>query len=133
MIKKIKEVKPNEVLDFAIKYFPNFKVLENPFEKVYAYYIDDAIVGFISSSIIYERAEIEYFVVKEEYRGKGIAKELLEYFISNIKDGDNISLEVRCSNERAINFYLKNGFKKVATRDKYYGKDDGYLMIKELR
>ena len=129
----IKEVNASDVLDYALKYFPNFKVSENPFEKTYAYFMDDEIIGFISASIIYERAEIEYFVVSEEYRGKGYAQKLLDYLISNISNGDNISLEVRCNNERAINFYLKNGFKKAATRENYYNNEDAYLMVKDLR
>ena len=44
----IKEINSSDVLDFALKYFPNFKVLENPFEKVYAYFIDDDIIGLIN-------------------------------------------------------------------------------------
>lgn len=128
----IREVNSNDILDFALKYFPNFKISDNPFEKIYAFFEEEEIIGFIASSIIYDRCEIEYFVVKEEYRGCGIAQKLLDYLISSIK-GDNISLEVKCNNERAINFYLKNGFEKVSTRKNYYNGVDGYLMVKQMR
>ncbi len=133
MMGEIKEVKSSDIFDFALKYFPSFKISENPYEKIYAYFVNGNIIGFISFSIIYERAEIEYFVVKEEYRGKGIAQKLFDYLVFNVFDGGNISLEVRCNNERAINFYLKNGFKKVAIRENYYDGEDAYLMVKEIR
>lgn len=129
----IKEVKLSEIIEYALKYFPNFKVFENPFEKVYAYFKNGKVIGFVACSIIYERAEIEYFAVDEKYRGKGIAQKLLDYLIFQIYDAFNISLEVRCNNERAINFYLKNGFEKASIRKNYYDKEDAYLMIKKLR
>ena len=132
-MKIIKEVKSQDILNFAIKYFPDFKVVGNPYEKIYAYFIDDVIIGFIAFSVIYERAEIDYFAIEEKYRGKGYSKELFDYMIFNIKNCENISLEVRKSNERAIGFYLKNGFKKAAVRSNYYDGEDAYLMIKELR
>ena len=44
----------------------------------------------------------------------------------------NITLEVDESNEAAINLYKKYGFTIAAIRKKYYGKNDGYLMIREM-
>ena len=125
----IKEITNNEILEFAKKYFPDYKESSNPYEKIYGYY-DKEILGFISISIIYERCEINYIAVKEEYRRKGIAQKLFDYINHNFQ---NISLEVRKDNEKAINFYKKNGFKIVATRKNYYGNIDGYLMVKEMR
>lgn len=132
-MKEIKKVSFDDIYEFGVKYFPGLKKGNNPFEKIIACYIDEILVGFIYSSVIYERAEIEYFVVREDYRGSGLAGELLDFLISEISNGENISLEVRCNNERALNFYLKNGFKKVGIRKKYYDSEDAYLMVKELR
>ena len=127
----IKEVNPIDVLNFIIKYFPNYKISSDPFEKVYVYY-EDNIIGFISSSIIYDRCEINYIAVEKEYRKKGIAQKLFNYVINN-NQFDSISLEVREDNVEAINFYLKNGFEKVSTRDKYYGSVDAIMMVKKVR
>jgi ribosomal-protein-alanine N-acetyltransferase len=49
--------------------------------------------------------------------------------ISNINNID-ISLEVRSSNEEAINFYKKNKFMEVAIRKNYYGNEDAILMVR---
>ena len=126
----IKEVNPKEILNFILKYFPNYKISSDPFEKVYAYF-DYDIIGFISFSSIYERCEINYIAVDEKYRRRGIAQKLLD-FCFNSNDFDNISLEVREDNVEAINFYLKKGFEKVSTRDNYYGSVDAILMVKKV-
>lgn len=127
----IKEVSSIELLDFILKFFPNYVVSSDPFEKIFAYY-DKDIVGFISISIIYERCEINYIAVEKEYRRRGIAKKLLDYVIK-CNDFDSISLEVKADNTEAIHFYLKNGFEKVSIRKNYYGSVDGYLMVKKVR
>ena len=44
----------------------------------------------------------------------------------------NITLEVRMSNEIAINLYKKFGFREVAIRRYYYGDEDGILMEKQV-
>lgn len=126
----IKETNSKEILNFIIKYFPNYKISSDPFERVYTYF-DDDIIGFISFSSIYERCEINYIAVREDYRRKGIAQRLLDYCFNN-NDFESISLEVRADNLAAINFYLKNGFEKVSTRDKYYGNVDAVMMVKKV-
>lgn len=125
----IKEVNPKDVLNFIIKYFPNYKISLDPFEKVYAYF-DGDIIGFISFSIIYERCEINYIAVRDDYRRKGIAQKLLDFCLNN--NFESVSLEVRADNSAAINFYLKNGFEKVSIRDKYYGDVDAIMMVKKV-
>lgn len=127
----IKEVSSDEVLDFILKFFPNYKISSDPFEKIFVYF-DHEILGFISASIIYERCEINYIAVEKKYRRRGIAQKLLDYVTTN-NNLDTISLEVKSDNIDAINFYLKNGFKKVSIRKKYYGNMDGYLMVKKVR
>jgi ribosomal protein S18 acetylase RimI-like enzyme len=47
------------------------------------------------------------------------------------KDIHSITLEVNCNNAAAIKFYEKNGFEKVSVREKYYGNEDAFLMIKK--
>ena len=45
---------------------------------------------------------------------------------------ENITLEVRISNEIARNLYKKFGFREVALRHFYYGDEDGVLMEKQV-
>ena len=79
--------------------------------------------------MIYERAEINYIFVLENYRGKKLASKMLEFMIKSCKICENITLEVRKSNSIAISLYRKFGFKEVAIRKNYYNNEDGILMM----
>lgn len=105
-------------------------IIDNdPFSKFIVYLEDTKIIGFLSYSVIYERAEINYIFVLESYRGKKVASKMLNYMISSCKICDNITLEVRKSNSIAISLYKKFGFKEVAIRENYYNNEDGILMM----
>ena len=118
-------------LDFVSNFFPNAIRSNDPYEKNYGYFLSGKLIGFLSVSVIYDRAEINYIAVLDEYRNRGIAKELFGYFLSNNNVG-SVSLEVRSDNTPAIKFYLKNGFKKVSVRKNYYKDIDGILMVLEV-
>lgn len=108
----------------------NINIIDSdPFSKFIIYLENNKIVGFLSYSIIYERVEINYIFVCENYRGKKIASMLLEFMIESCKICENITLEVRKSNSIAISLYKKFGFEEVATREKYYNNEDGILMM----
>lgn len=127
----IKKTTDKDILKFILKYFPNFKSSNNSFIQTYKYENNGKTIGFISYSVIYDRAELEYIAVDEKYRGTKVSKELLKQLEK--ENISSISLEVNVLNKEAIKFYLKNGFKIVSTRKKYYGDSDGYLMVKEMR
>ena len=111
----------------------NYKLTEADFNKVFfncLASVDDKINGIMVYNLFYDRIEIEYIIVLEEYRKNGIGSKLLsEIEKENI---NNITLEVRESNITAISFYEKNGYKIEAIRKNYYGNEDGYLMMKEI-
>lgn len=120
----IKETNDIELINSFLVHFDT-KVTDNPFRK-YLLYEDKAILVY---SLIYDRLEIDYIYVLEEYRGSGIASKLLEHLFK--KYGFSCSLEVRVDNEAAINLYKKFNFEVAATRKNYYNNIDGYLMIRK--
>lgn len=132
MIRELEEkdfIKVNELLkDF--NYELNKESFDNNFLKTLVYE-DGFIKGVLVYQYIYNRAEIDYIIVDNNYRKLGIATKLLKYLEDSYKL-DNITLEVRESNKEAISFYLKNGFKEVTRRKNYYKDEDGILMIKNL-
>lgn len=132
MIKELTEV--NTINNFLKEFDTCVTNLDAPFKKYIGYEIDDKIVSFLNYSLIYDRIEIEYIYTNHDYRNKNLASILLNYLCDLGKKNNcsNITLEVRCSNVRAINFYEKNGFKKVSIRKNYYNGEDGILMIREL-
>ena len=78
--------------------------------------------------------EIDNFMVLDEFRKQGVGTKLLSHLISIAISYRviNITLEVRVSNEVAINLYKKFGFREVALRKYYYGDEDGILMEKQV-
>ena len=105
----------------------------NIYSNLIVYRFKDMIIGFCIYDIIYERCEIEYIGVLEEYRYNKIGSKLISYLIENLSNSiNNISLEVSVNNESAINLYLKYGFKKIAIRKNYYNNIDAFLMVKEV-
>ena len=133
MIEKVNDL--DLVLPFIRKYFLNFRYDSNPYERMFCYKKNNKIIGFISYSIIYERAELNYIVVDEEYRRKGIAQKLLDFVLADLKNNmvENFSLEVNVNNKDAIKFYLKNGFEIKTVRSNYYEDGDAYLMVLEVK
>lgn len=105
----------------------DYKVSFNAFNKVLGYYLDDNLVGFLDYSVMYQRIEINYLFVVEKYRRQNIASKLLSFVIDNY-EYDNITLEVRIDNDKAINLYKKFDFKIINIRSNYYNGVDGYLM-----
>ena len=96
---------------------------------IYAYLIDEKICGYLVVLDSIDVYEILAIATVEEYRNKGIAQELLD----KIKTKD-IFLEVRKSNEKAINFYKKNNFKQISIRKGYYSDptEDAIIMKMEV-
>ena len=116
----------DNVHDFSVEYLKK----GNTFLKNYIYVVDDIPVALISYSLIYDRIELEYIWVKENYRCMGIASKLMDRMFE--EKYSNITLEVRKSNFSAINLYKKYGFKVASIRYRYYGDEDAYLMIREM-
>ena len=111
---------------FSKESIENLVKADNSF--IYAYLIDEKICGYLMVLDSIDVYEILAIATVEEYRNKGIAQELLD----KIKTKD-IFLEVRKSNEKAINFYKKNNFKQISIRKGYYSDptEDAIIMKME--
>ena len=94
---------------------------------IYVYLIDDKVCGYLMILDSIDVYEILAIATVEKYRNKGIAQELLD----KIKTKD-IFLEVRESNQTAINFYKKNNFKEIRIRKNYYLEPTENAIIMKL-
>ena len=94
---------------------------------IYAYLIDEKICGYLMVLDSIDVYEILAIATIEKYRNKGIAQELLD----KIKTKD-IFLEVRESNQVAINFYKKNKFNQISIRKNYYSEPNENAIIMKL-
>ena len=110
---------------FSINYLKTLIKNDNSF--IYIYLIDDKVFGYLMILDSIDVYEILAIATVEEYRNKGIAQELLD----KIKTKD-IFLEVRESNQVAINFYKKNRFKEISIRKNYYSEPTENAVIMKL-
>ena len=94
---------------------------------IYTYITDNKVCGYLMVLDSIDVYEILAIATVKEYRNKGIAQELLD----KIKTKD-IFLEVRESNQIAINFYKKNNFKEISIRKNYYSKPNENAIIMKL-
>lgn len=92
--------------------------------------------GLIAGYILWLERKKYYrlysLAVSTSFQNRGLAKKLLEYSFENLKD-KNFSLEVKCSNESAINLYKKFDFEINKNLKDYYENEDGYLMFKKVK
>ena len=94
---------------------------------IYTHIIDNKVCGYLMVLDSIDVYEILAIATIEKYRNKGIAQELLD----KIKTKD-IFLEVRESNQVAINFYKKNKFNQISIRKNYYSEPNENAIIMKL-
>ena len=111
---------------------------ENPLNKIIVAEDNGKIVGFNDFMITFNSATIIQIAVIEEYRKQGIATKLLNEmentFPKELEDiVENVTLEVRKSNEAALNLYKKNGYEEVVVKKHYYKDgEDAIYMVKRM-
>lgn len=82
------------------------------------------IMGYCGMYRVFNEGEIVNVAVAEAYRRRQVATQLLEelFLESRALDVDNFFLEVRQSNEPAIQLYKKLGFTQAGIRKNFYEK-----------
>lgn len=83
-------------------------------------------IGYAILSYAANEAHILNFVIAPEFQRQGYGQLLLNHIIQSAKvqDAEELFLEVRVSNEAAINLYKKNNFIEIGMRRGYYPSDN---------
>ncbi len=94
-------------------------------------------IGFALISLVVGEAELLDFAVTPQQQGRGIGSAFLQWLIDNLSaKAERFYLEVRASNEPAIQLYSSAGFVEMGVRENYYpakgGREDAILMAMEL-
>ncbi len=86
-----------------------------------------AMAGFILSRFAAGEAEILSVAVDRRWRGKGLARRLLELHMRRLAGlgMDKVFLEVEEDNVPARRLYDRAGFREVGRRDGYYPREAG--------
>ena len=115
------------ILEEMKNQYANFWVIELSADGV-----AKQVVGFSDYWQTFDSATICQIAVHPEIRRRQLGSALMDEIINDCfaKRVRNITLEVRKSNQIAINFYKKHGFKETLTKKNYYsnGEDALYMM-----
>ena len=119
-----------------------YEIKENPVSNVWVIEYSNAslglkqIVGFVDYWVTFDSGTICQIAVHPDIQRSGVGSELMnevkkDAFAKKVK---TITLEVRESNEKAINFYKKHGFKISHKKEGYYSNgEDAIYMILEVK
>ncbi len=108
---------------------------ENELSRILVDEEDGKVVAWLDFMITFTSATVMAIAVSPDYRRRGIASSLMDEMerICRSQEGDQvewITLEVRKSNQAAIDLYKKKGYVFVTTKRAYYedGEDALYLL-----
>lgn len=94
----------------------------------------NTVLGYVGVYCTSDEGEITNVAVDPDQRRKKVAQQLMTELIARLdaKEISRIVLEVRASNQPAIELYKKLGFENVGTRKRFYQKptEDAYIMIR---
>jgi len=139
---QIINIKDKDIIEKVEHTFPSFfsntsiinDFNQNAFTKYFIYIEKSNIIGIVNYFDLIDRFELVYIEVIEKYRNKKIGSLMLEHLIEigENKSINNITLEVKIDNTKALMLYKKYGFSIVAIRKGYYNGIDGYLMERKM-
>jgi ribosomal-protein-alanine N-acetyltransferase len=143
---KIRRVQPNDIFPVIALAYDTLPERYNPsiFNQFYESFPEGFLVALYNHTLIgfligikttTNTARILMLSVHNNNRKQGIGSALLTQFLSEMKNDQvtQVDLEVRTSNQGALEFYKKQGFNLQETlRQFYQNGEDAYSMSKEL-
>lgn len=112
-----------------------YEISENEYSTMIVYEKNQKILGMIGYYILFDDAQVTTLAVLKQAQKQHIASELMKYMIDdcNEKKCSVLSLEVRKSNVKAYNLYMKYDFIEMNVRKGYYEDgEDAIFMMKAL-
>jgi len=102
--------------------------------RIFGLLIENLVVGVCVFQVVFDEAQINYFVVNQKFRKKGFGSYLMRFLIKkceklNLK---KLLLEVSQNNVTAERFYSRFDFSTVGIRKNYY-KDGSNALLKEKK
>lgn len=109
---------------------------DNEYIDFYVAEDEEKLIGYASIGLIIPDAEILNIAVDEKYRRQGIGEMLFDTLMNCAykKEVSDLFLEVRESNEPALELYSKKGFNVLGRRKNYYKlpEEDAIMMHYKL-
>ena len=118
-----------------------YEMHENPVSNVWVIELEEksqnlkSVVGYCDYWHTFDSATIAQIAIHPSLQRKQLGSAMMDEIINDCyaKKVRTLTLEVRASNSKAINFYLKHGFKKELTKPHYYKNgEDAIYMIRNV-
>lgn len=96
------------------------------------------IVGYSVMSLAADEAHLLNLCLAPEVHGRGLGRLLLDHVVgvAEARGARVIFLEVRPSNQRAVQLYLRAGFRRLGVRPGYYrarhGREDALVLARRF-
>ena len=102
--------------------------------KVFGVLLFKSVVGICVFQVVFDEAQINFFVVNQKHREKGFGSYLMNYLIKQCErlNINKLLLEVSHNNVIAEKFYSRFDFCTVGIRRNYY-KDGSDALLKEKK
>jgi [ribosomal protein S18]-alanine N-acetyltransferase len=109
--------------------------LERDFARIDVLRRGGVVAAFCNYWLVADEIHLLSIATEPAHWGQGMARRLLEHLIDLGARGGRrcITLEVRRSNERALDLYRRCGFEEVGSRRRYYADgEDAIVMLRHL-
>lgn len=108
--------------------------LHNKFARFFVATFNDMVIGYLSCWMVEDTVDIINVVIDKNYQHHGFGQALFSQMEeeAKINNCNNIMLEVKENNNRAINFYLKQGYEQISIRKNYYQDHSNALIMKKV-
>jgi ribosomal-protein-alanine N-acetyltransferase len=113
-----------------------YELFENPLSLLWVAEaardgVQPRVIGMVVVWLVMDEAHIATIAVHPEYRGRGIAKDMLKIALDEVirRGMHSATLEVRAGNIIAQRLYSRFGFQVVGRRPRYYRDNDEDALI----
>ena len=102
--------------------------------RIFGLLIANLLIGICVFQVVLDEAQINYFVVDQKFRKRGLGSYLMRYLIKRCEKLKlkKLLLEVSQNNATAEKFYNRFEFSTVGIRKNYY-KDGSDAVLKEKK
>lgn len=92
------------------------------------------LVGFLAATQVLDQVDITNVAVLPNVQRQHVGTQLFQTWFATLEQGNQVFLEVRQSNQKAIGLYQSLGFARIGERKNYYRdpEEDAILMMKQV-
>ena len=138
-VPQLVEVENKDLLEEIVQFSDRYRLeelenlLQKDFAKIYLLLCGDLPLGYAVVWIVGNEAELHWLEIFEDFRGRGLGRELLKFLLEELKGRGvkKLHLEVSEKNLPALGLYKSFGFHEVGRRKNYY-PDGSDAILMEL-